>query len=200
MASISYHSESSSFQSSVRAFIDKLNGPWHKQALTVFMVIVLAHWAEHIFQAHQIYVQGMPRPAAKGALGMIWPWLVSSEWLHYGYALVMLAGLIILRPAFVGRARARWNLALGIQVWHHFEHLLLLLQAITGVYLFGGKVPTSIFQALVPGNRVELHLFYNTIVFIPMVVAIIYHFRPPASDREEADCSCVHGKLAEVSA
>jgi hypothetical protein len=200
MASISYRSEAPSPLSSIKAFIDKLNGPWHKQALWVFFVIVLAHWAEHVFQAHQIYILGMARPAAKGALGMVWPWLVSSEWLHYGYALVMLAGLIILRPGFVGRARARWNLALGIQVWHHFEHLLLLVQAITGVFLFGGKVPTSVFQALVPANRVELHLFYNAIVFIPMVIAMVYHFKPPASDKEKATCNCARAKLVDVAA
>lgn len=205
MASISYPSETRNPLSSVRTFIDKLNGPWHKQALIVFFVIVLAHWTEHIFQAHQIWIQHLPKKQALGALGMVWPWLVSSEWLHYGYALVMLAGLIILRPAFVGRARARWNLALGIQVWHHFEHLLLLFQVVTGVYLFGGsaaKGPVSVFQALLPaGSRPELHLFYNTIVFIPMVIAMVYHFRPPASDKEKAVCNCAaHAKLVEVPA
>jgi hypothetical protein len=46
--------------------------------------------------------------------------------------------------------------ALWIQVWHHFEHLLLLMQAVTGANLMGKPVPTSIAQLVLP--RVELHL------------------------------------------
>ena len=84
---------------------------------------------------------------------MPFPWLVKQEWLHYGYALVMLIGLIILRPGFVGRARTWWTIALAIQVWHHFEHLLLLIQAQTHTYLLGRKEPTSLLQLFFP--RVE---------------------------------------------
>jgi hypothetical protein len=29
------------------------------------MFVVLAHWAEHLVQAYQIWVLGMPRPAAR---------------------------------------------------------------------------------------------------------------------------------------
>ena len=32
-------------------FIDRLNGRYHEFALRSFMVIVLAHWGEHLFQA-----------------------------------------------------------------------------------------------------------------------------------------------------
>nr|BFE50735.1 hypothetical protein GCM10017745_41620 [Saccharothrix mutabilis subsp. capreolus] len=63
-----------------------------------------------------------------------------------------------------------------LQFWHHVEHLLLILQSSTGVNLLGRPVPTSIVQLLVP--RVELHLFYNFIVFVPMVVAMVLHMRP----------------------
>ena len=156
------------------------------------MLIVLAHWAEHLVQAYQIWVLDRPRPAARGVLGQFFPWLVSSEWLHYGYALVMLAGLFLLRPGFVGRARAWWTVALVIQFWHHIEHLLLLVQAQTGTFFFGGTVPTSVAQAVVP--RVELHLFYNSIVFIPMVVAVYLHLRPNARELRATSCSCVSGQ------
>jgi hypothetical protein len=176
-------------------FIDKLNGPWHRRALQIFMVIVVAHWAEHIFQAHQVYVQGIARPKALGALGSVWPWLISSEGLHYTYALIMLAGLILLRPAFTGRARSRWTLALGIQIWHHFEHLLLLTQVALGANLLGRAAPTSILQIFFP--RMELHLFYNALVFIPMVIAVIYHFRPPATDPKPT-CSCARSAPAKA--
>ena len=69
---------------------EKLNTIWHKRALNLFMLVVLAHWAEHLAQAFQIYVLGWPRPSANGVLGLFFPWLVTTEVLHYGYALVML--------------------------------------------------------------------------------------------------------------
>src|SRR6188768_8262 len=81
-----------------------LNSTGHERALHLFMVIVLGHWAEHLLQAFQIYALGWPIPEARGALGYFFPWLVKSETLHYGYALVMLIGLWILRPGFNGVA------------------------------------------------------------------------------------------------
>lgn len=170
--------------------IGVLNIRWHKVALAVFMVIVLGHWAEHVTQAIQIYVLDWPRPKAKGALGLWFPWLVTSEWLHYGYALVMMIALIALRPGFVGRARSWWSAAMWIQVWHHFEHLLLLLQALTGAYLLGKKQPTSILQLAFPSSRVEIHLFYNAVVFIPMMIAMYYHLRPKPEERTLMRCTC----------
>ncbi|MGW4425685.1 hypothetical protein [Streptosporangium sp. NPDC004631] len=165
-----------------------VNGSRHRTGLNIFLLIVLAHWAEHVVQAVQIYALGWPVPKARGVLGLPFPWLVTSEWMHYGYALIMLIGFILLRKGFTGRARTWWNIALGIQVWHHLEHLLLLLQALTGNHLLGRPVPTSIIQLLVP--RVELHLFYNAIVFAPMVVAMILHRRPTASERAIMRCTC----------
>jgi hypothetical protein len=38
--------------------------------------------------------------------------------------------------------------------------------------------------------RVELHLFYNTIVFIPMVIAVYWHLRPSVVDERDMSCSC----------
>ena len=164
-----------------------MNGPGHELALKLFMVIVLAHWGEHLLQAMQIYVLGWPVPQARGMLGLYFPWLVSSEVLHYGYALVMLAGLWFLRPGFSDVLDRRWwTVALAIQFFHHFEHLLLQTQALLGHYFFGRPVPTSLLQLWFP--RVELHLFYNTIVFIPMVVAMYFHMFPAAG--HTAQCTC----------
>lgn len=169
-------------------WIATLNTRHHRAALTVFMVVVIAHWAEHIAQAYQLWVLGWAPPQARGVLGLEFPWLIRSEWLHYGYALVMLTGLFLLRPGFTGRSRTWWTVALVIQFWHHIEHLLLLLQAQTGHNLFGRPVPTSVLQLLIP--RVELHLFYNTIVFVPMVVAMYLHLRPTPAEARAARCSC----------
>src|SRR4026208_1118911 len=110
------HMESSLYQ--------KLNSVWHKRALNLFMLIVLAHWAEHLAQAYQIHVLGWTRPQSNGVLGLFFPWLVSSEVLHYGYAIVMLIGIWMLRAGFTGTSRKWWTIALVIQFWHHIEHAL----------------------------------------------------------------------------
>jgi hypothetical protein len=167
-----------------------LNTSGHKLGLGVFLVIVLAHWAEHIAQAIQIWVLGWPVPDSRGVLGVWFPWLVKSEAMHYGYAIIMLVALFALRGGFTGTARTWWTIALGIQFWHHIEHLLLLGQAVFGANLLGKPAPTSIAQLLIP--RVELHLLYNSIVFIPMIVAMYMHRRPPAAARSRMKCGCAY--------
>lgn len=179
------------------SFFEKLNGRWHRRALQVLMVIVLAHWAEHIAQAWQVWALRWPRHTAGGVLGLYFPWLVCSEVLHYGYALVMLVGIWLLRQGFTGTSRKWWTIALVIQLWHHFEHALLLGQAATHRNLFGAPAPTSLVQVLVP--RIELHLFYNTIVFIPMVIGMYYHLFPPQRDRLGSVCACAIGSRSQAS-
>jgi hypothetical protein len=148
---------------------EKLNVQWHERALQLFMIVVLAHWAEHLAQAVQIWVLHWPRPKAGGAL-------------------IMLVGIWVLRKGFVGTSRKWWTVALIIQFWHHIEHLLLIGQATFHHNLFGSPVPASILQLFAP--RVELHLFYNTIVFIPMIIGMYYHLFLAKQDAERALCSC----------
>lgn len=150
-------------------------GRHHRVCLHMFTFIVIVHWMEHVVQAVQIYTLGWPIAEANGVLGLAYPWLVTSEVMHYGYAIVMLVCLWGLRGGFTGRARQWWMLAFAIQFWHHIEHLLLLIQAIAGHNIGGGSERTSVLQFFVP--RVELHLFYNTIVTIPMVIGMYFHFR-----------------------
>ncbi|MBI4261687.1 MAG: hypothetical protein HY658_14110 [Actinobacteria bacterium] len=178
-------------------FVEDLNGRYHRAALWTFMVVVIAHWAEHLVQAFQIWALGMERPESRGVLGLVFPWLVSSEALHYGYAIVMLAGLLLLRPGFTGRARTWWDIALVIQFWHHLEHALLLGQAVVGANLFGQPVPTSIAQVVIP--RVELHLLYNALVFIPMVIAMIHHVHPSPEERHSVSCTCASATRRELA-
>ena len=168
--------------------LERLNGRWHERALHIFMGVVLAHWAEHLAQAFQIYGLGWPVPQARGVLGLWYPWLIKSEVLHYGYALVMLIGIWVLRNGFVGTSRQWWTVALVIQFWHHIEHGLLQAQALLGQNLFNSPVPTSIAQLWVP--RVELHLIYNSLVFIPMMIAMYYHLFPPQGEAVHMRCTC----------
>lgn len=155
----------------------RLNATHHRTALSLFMAVVVAHLGEHILQAYQIWGLGLNESQAQGLLGLFLPVLLRGQWLHYSYALLMLAGLALLRPGFAGRARLWWTIALVLQSWHHLEHLLLLVQSLTGTFLFGRSGPVSILQLFFP--TVQLHLFYNTIVFAPMVIAINRHLRRP---------------------
>ena len=186
MSAAAHHPGIASADSS---FYEKLNSVWHKRALNLFMVVVLAHWAEHLAQAYQIYVLGWPRPRAGGVLGLFFPFLVSSEMLHYGYAIVMLIGIWTLRKGFTGTSLKWWTVALVIQFWHHIEHFVLQWQALSHHYWFGSPVPTSFLQLLFPKFRVEIHLFYNAIVFIPMMIGMYYHMFPPQGE-EVAACTC----------
>jgi len=173
----------------------RLNTEWHQRAMRVFTAIVLLHWAEHLVQAVQVYVLHWPIPLARGLLGWFYPWLIKSEVLHYSYALVMLIGLWVLLPGFVGRARTWWLIALGIQFWHHIEHALLQYQALAHHNLFGSPVPTSLAQLVV--RRLELHLIYNTAVFIPMLVAVYLHLFPTAEEpAPRCTCGVRHGLVS----
>lgn len=210
-----------------RSLIDKLNAEWHKPALLIYTAIVLIHWAEHLFQAFQVYVLGWPLSEARGFLGMPFPWLVKSEGLHYFYALIMLIAFWVLRKGFVGRSYVWWMIAFWIQFWHHIEHGLLQYQVISGVNFFGAPAPISTiqmlgflegtpdtgFNGLMKGppahafsglllavRRLEVHLFYNTIVTIPMVVAMFYHMFPSPGEEAHMGCNCSWRKKRTATA
>lgn len=172
----------------IQEFYYKINTNKHELALRIYVFIVLAHWAEHLVQAFQIFVLHWPRPESNGVLGYFFPWLVTSESLHYIYALVMLIGLFALRKGFVGRGLLWWNISLWIQFWHHIEHFILQTQVIVGKNIFGSPIPVSILQLYFP--RVELHMFYNTVVFVPMAIAMYFHLFPTHEERTHAKCFC----------
>jgi hypothetical protein len=165
-------------QSSVWAtFYQRLNGPLHKRALWLFMVIVFFHWVEHVAQIYQIYIWGWTPKQAGGGLGLVFPSLVDSEVLHTSYNLLLWSGVFLLRAGFQGTARRWWMVALAAQSWHFFEHILLQVQWMTGYYLFGASQQISILQPWFP--RPELHFAYNLIVFVPLMLGMFYHFSPP---------------------
>lgn len=171
-----------------RQFNNSINSNKHEVALRIYTFIVLAHWAEHLVQAFQIFILKWPRAQSLGLLGNWFPWLISSELLHYSYALLMLMGLWILRIGFVGRGKKWWMISFYIQFWHHFEHLLLQMQVLFKHNLLHSPVPMSVLQLFIP--RVELHLFYNTVVFIPMALAMYYHLFPSNDELAHFKCNC----------
>jgi hypothetical protein len=93
---------------------------------------------------------------------------------------VVVGGLVGYKP-FIGDMDAKgdvrpvtarwWKAATSISIWHLFEHTLLFGQATLHHNLFGSPVPTSIIQLIVP--RIELHLFYNSLVTVPVAVAML---------------------------
>lgn len=139
---------------------------WTSMKIWVFVALLAGHWLEHLFQAWQVYVMHMPRHCALGLLGMRYPWLVRTESLHFGFAVLTTFGIASLWSTF---SESRWwKAAYAISIWHLFEHTLLFFQAQLGV-----PQPTSVIQFLVP--RIELHLFYNTLVTIPIIVAMVLY-------------------------
>jgi hypothetical protein len=176
----------------VAALLQRLNGSLHAPALWIFMLIIVAHWMEHVLQIYQIYGLGWAPRDAGGILGVIFPQLVESEVLHFVYDFIQWAGIVVLVTGFHGRARSLWTVAMVAQTWHYIEHVLLMGQYLTGYFFFGAAMQTSILQYWFP--RAELHFAYNLLVFIPMVIAVHYYVQPKllmlaslkASDEEQA--------------
>lgn len=150
----------------------QLNTHWYKKGMNLFMLVTAAHFLEHVVQVYQLWVLHLPRPQCLGLLGSLYPWLMHSEWLHYGHALFMLLGLAVFRPSMEGKSRVWWDIAFTLQFFHHFEHALLLGQVIIGRNLFDLPVRTSIGQLWFP--RIELHFWYNLIVLFPMLIGLSF--------------------------
>ena len=157
--------------------------------MLIFMGIVTAHWLEHIFQAVQVYILGWPVAHADGALGHIWHGAADNEWIHWGYAAAMLFGLVFLyeysiRTSSPPMAQGLWLTTVGMQAWHSMEHTWLLTQ-----FLMGEK-PVSFGTVWFGIPRMELHLLYNTVITLTMLVALAvrwYQTRPyKATEGSEA--------------
>ena len=168
--------EEQSHRERAAALLQRLNGTYHAPALWIFMLVIVAHWMEHVLQIYQIYALGWSPDIAGGILGVIYPQLVESEVLHFVYDFIQWAGIVLLQPGFRGRARTFWTIAMVLQTWHYIEHVLLMGQYLTGNYFYGAAQQMSILQYWFP--RAELHFVYNLMVFTPMVIAVHYYVKP----------------------
>ena len=157
--------------------IAMLNGRLHLRVLLVYLLVVAGHFGEHAVQAFQYYVLHWHPRLAGGVLGLYLPRLAQNEVLHIAFNSLQLTGLILLWPGFreLGAARRWWNLALILQGWHFFEHGLLLAQVLSGSFLFGAVHQTSLLEFVFP--RLQLHLFYNLMVLIPTLIAVVAYLR-----------------------
>jgi hypothetical protein len=165
----------------------------NKWTLGIFTFLMVGHLTEHLCQAIQVYGMHMfrhctpavhPTQCALGLLGYFFPWLVKSEWLHFGFAVITLGGCLLLWKMFVQGNTAPdrcycmppsapwWKAATYVSVWHLVEHAVLFIQAQTHHNWWGKSEPTSFIQ-LVGVPRVELHLFYVSVTTALMIVAMI---------------------------
>jgi hypothetical protein len=142
---------------------------------------VLLHFSEHVAQIIQVYGLHWARKESLGLLGLVYPSLVHSEWLHYLHALFMMCGLFVLQFSVTGKAFKWWKTAFWLSFYHHIEHVIILAQALAGYNLFNSPKPTSIVQAMgIP--RIELHFFYNLMVLVPMLVALYLNKKEGLND------------------
>lgn len=146
----------------------------HAAKVWLYMLIVFGHFSEHAIQIYQIYGMGWIPSEAGGILGLWFPALAEAEVLHFTYNTFQLAGLLLLFAGISGQARHWWKAAIVGQCWHFFEHLLLQVQWLTGIYLFGASQQMGIGQLFLP--RAELHFLYNLIVFVPTIVGTMLYF------------------------
>lgn len=160
-----------------RLLLEALNGRWHRRALLLYALVVASHFIEHGLQVAQVHAWGWSRVEAGGLLGLVLPGVARAEVLHSVWNSLQLTGLILLLIGFgrVPAARSWWLVAMTLQTWHWFEHALLQVQYMTGIYLYGAMRQMSILERFVP--RVELHFVYNLAVFIPTLIAFFIYFR-----------------------
>ena len=145
----------------------------HNRLLAMYMFIVLFHFIEHVLQIIQFFFLDYSRAEAGGLLGEQFPGLLTNETLHFSYNFILFLGLVMLYRGMSSSAQLWWLVALMLQGWHLFEHTILQFQWLTGWYWFGADRQTSVLENFIP--RIELHFMYNTIVTIPIVIAVLIH-------------------------
>ena len=176
-----------------------LNGQRHKLALGLFMVVVIAHWAEHIAQAYQIWGLGWPRPKANGLLGLAVP--VAG---HIRVAALRVraascwSGCCSCARASSGAAAPGGRSRSASSSGTTSSTCCCSSRPRPAATSPAGRCRPASLQLFFP--RVELHLFYNTIVFIPMVVAMVLHLRPDRRRARRMACPCARPRRVPVTA
>jgi hypothetical protein len=154
---------------------------WFRPLLFLYLVLIVAHFAEHVLQLIQAAVLSWPRAEAGGLLGLWTPQLLTNESLHFSYNLMQLVGLLVLSYHVTGRARTWWRIAIAVQLWHFFEHFLLQSQWLTDIFLFNAARQTGVGELLLP--RLELHFIYNALVFVPTIIGAYFYLRDQMSEQ-----------------
>ena len=120
--------------------------------MKLFYTVLKLHFLEHLAQMIQVYILNMPRTESLGLIGLWFPYLIRSEWLHFGFAIYTLNGIY---------RYTNNKTAFYLQLFHTVEHIILINQ------YFLGYAATGIGGIWFP--RIELHFFYNLIVLLPLI-------------------------------
>ncbi len=161
--------------------INALRINWQSQILLLFMIVAGGHFAEHLVQLFQYTILKWPAREAGGVLGLWFPSLATSEYLHSTWNTLQFTGLILLYPLFLNKGKALlfWKLAIVAQAWHWLEHILLQVQYLTGYYLFHAVKQQSLLEVFFP--RIELHFVYNLLSFTPTLIALLIYLKQYAT-------------------
>jgi hypothetical protein len=134
-----------------------------------------AHFVEHIIQLIQVYALRIPETRALGALGAVFAFHGTEEWMHLAFNVSLLTALLWFQP-FVRHQLGAWSrpyraylfLGVGVEMWHVIEHLV-----VTGNMLAnGGGCPCpGILDRVVP--ETILHLGYNAAALTGLAIGTI---------------------------
>lgn len=132
-------------------------------------VTQVGHAFEHVAQMVQIHGLGLKGAEARGVFGAL-----DVEWVHFGWnSWVLIATVALLIPY---RKNAWLWATLVFAGWHEIEHAFIITrflatgtEGLPGLLAGGG----AIFGGL-PFTRPDLHMAYNVIETIPLVVAFVW--------------------------
>lgn len=132
------------------------------------------HFVEHVIQLVQIHALRVPEAQALGALGAVFAFRGTEEWLHLGFNLTLLTALLWFQPAVraaLGTAARPYRTYLffgvGVELWHVIEHLVVTGNMIAN----GGRCPCpGILDRIVPETL--LHMGYNTAALIGIAAGV----------------------------
>jgi hypothetical protein len=157
------------------SIVQMLRGRNSKRYFFIFLgtaiAIQIAHDAEHVVQALQVFVLGTPRPAAGGLLGTFFDFPI----VHFTYNFVYFGALLFAVAWAYGLGGFQkldrigmWLLIItaGVQTYHAAEHVIQITQeAATGTQRPPGFI--GLFQ-----DNIIVHLLLNTIVWVLPAIAM----------------------------
>ena len=150
--------------------------------LVVVVVVQGGHVIEHIVQALQVFVFGVPEDDALGLLGYVLQFNGTEEWLHLAFNSVYLLSLYALilplwriTPAVLPVWAFAVFLAASVWVetWHMVEHGVIISNVIAN----GGCPCPGIGDVALGLSDTILHLFYNGVAYAGVALALVFVLR-----------------------
>lgn len=146
--------------------------------VAIAFLVQSAHFAEHVAQIVQIYVEGIRPPDAHGLLGSVFDF----EWVHFTYNVGLEIALIGLwlgyrsassaLPAVSSALRLLTGLIV-FQGYHSTEHIVKLYQYLFAPLYQSGTVPTpGILPTLTGWPIFVVHFGINLMVWVLMTLVV----------------------------